>query len=70
MFIFTVRSDRWEVTRVDLKTGSVEPHREVMRDPLEDPMFASSVRISRDGAVIAGTGNRTVSSLFLIEGVR
>ena len=70
VFIFTVRSDRWEVTRVDLKTGSVEPHREVMRDPLEDLMFASSVRISRDGAVIAGTGNRTVSSLFLIEGVR
>ena len=41
-----------------------------MRDPLEDQMFAPSVRISRDGAVIAGTGSRTVSSLFLIEGVR
>jgi hypothetical protein len=66
----TVRSDRWVVTRVNLTTGSVQPHREVMRDPLEDQMFESAVRISRDGTVIAATGNRTVSSLFLIEGVK
>jgi hypothetical protein len=70
VFRLTLLSDRWVVTRVDLKTGSAQPHREVMRDPLEDQMFASAVRISRDGAVIAGTGSRTVSSLFLIEGVR
>jgi eukaryotic-like serine/threonine-protein kinase len=70
VFILTLGSDRWVVTRVDLKTGSVQPHREIMRDPLEDQMFASAVRISRDGAVIAGTGSKTVSSLFLIEGVR
>jgi hypothetical protein len=70
VFMLTLGSDRWVVTRVDLKTGSVRPHREVMRDPLEDQMFAPSVRISRDGAVIAGTGSRTVSSLFLIEGVK
>ena len=70
VFMLTLRGDRWVVTRVDMKTGSMQPHREVMRDPLEDSMFGSSVRISRDGAVIAGTSNRTVSSLFLIEGVR
>jgi hypothetical protein len=70
LFVLTLASDRWVVTKVDLKTGGVQPHREIMRDPLEDSMFRSSVRISRDGSVIAGTGNRTVSSLFLIEGVR
>jgi len=70
VFMLTLSSDRWVVTRVDLKTGSMQPHREVMRDPLEDTMFGSAVRISRDGAVIAGTSNRTVSSLFLTEGVR
>jgi hypothetical protein len=41
-----------------------------MRDRLENRMFGSSVRISRDGAVIAGTSNRIVSDLFLIEGVK
>ena len=70
VFMLTLRGDRWVVTRVDLATGSTQLHREVMRDPLEDPMFGSSMRISRDGAVIAGTSNRTVSSLFLIEGVK
>jgi len=70
VFVLTLRSDRWVVTKVDLKTGSVHPLDEIMRDPLEDSMFGSSVRISRDGTVIAGTSNRTVSSLFLIEGVR
>jgi hypothetical protein len=69
VFMLTVASDRWVLTSVDIRTGSKTPHREVMRHPLEDQMFGSSVRISRDGAVIAGTGNRTVSSLFLVEGV-
>jgi hypothetical protein len=67
--MLTVGNDRWVLTKVDIGTGRINPHREVMRHPLEDQMFGSSVHISRDGAVIAGTGNRTVSSLFLIEGV-
>jgi eukaryotic-like serine/threonine-protein kinase len=69
LFLLTVRDDGWGVTRVDVTTGRAQPHREIMRDALEGPMFAQYVRISRDGSVIAGTGNRTVSDLFLIEGV-
>ncbi len=70
VFVLTIGDDRWTTTKVDTKTGATQPHREIMRDRLEDQMFASSVRISRNGAVIAGTGNRTISDLFLIEGVR
>ncbi len=70
LFLLTVRDDRWVVTRVDVITGRVLPHREIMRDALEDRLFRSSVRISRGGRVIAGTGNRTISDLFLLEGVR
>ena len=70
MFLLTLGSDRWMLTRVGLKNGGVQPHHEVMRDPLDDQMFGSPMRMSRDGAIIAGTGNRTVSSPFLIERIR
>jgi hypothetical protein len=70
LFLLTVRDDRWVVSRVDGATGRAQPHREVMRDVLEDSLFSQSVRISRGGGVVAGTGNRTISDLFLIEGVR
>ena len=66
----TIRDDRWVVARLDPKTGAERSHREILRDRLEDQMFASYVRVSRSGAVIAGTTNRIVSDLFLIEGVR
>ena len=70
LFLVTVRDDRWAVTRVDVLSGRVRPYREIMRDALEGTLFRLSVRISRGGGVIAGTGNRTISDLFLIEGVR
>jgi hypothetical protein len=70
LFLLTVRDDRWAVTRVDVLSGRVRPYREIMRDALEGTLFRLSVRISRGGGVIAGTGNRTLSDLFLIEGVR
>jgi hypothetical protein len=70
VFVLTVGPDRWTTTKVDTKSGATQPHREIRRDRLEDQMFASSVRISRTGDVVAGTGNRIVSDLFLIEGVR
>jgi eukaryotic-like serine/threonine-protein kinase len=70
VFVVTTGDDGWVLTRVDTKTGAAQPHREIRRDRLEDQLFASYVRVSRSGAVIAGTGNRIVSDLFLIEGVR
>lgn len=70
LFVLTIADDRWVFTKVEAATGKVQPHREIMRDRLENRMFGSSVRISRDGAVIAGTSNRIVSDLFLIEGVK
>jgi len=70
VFIVTTRGDRWVVTTVDTSSGGVRSHREIMRNPLDDQGFATKVRVSRSGAVIAGTSNRIVSDLFLIEGVR
>ena len=70
LFLMTVRDDRWVVTRVDVASGGTQPHREIMRDALEDNLFRGAVQISRGGSVVAGTGNRTISDLFLIEGVR
>ena len=70
LFLLTVADDRWIVTRVDVATGRLQPHREIRRDALEDTMFRPSVRVSRGGRVIAGTGNRTISNLYLIEGIR
>jgi hypothetical protein len=70
LYLLTVADDRWVVTRVDVATGRAQPHREIRRDALEDMMFRPFVRISRAGSVIAGTGNRTISNLFLIEGIR
>jgi hypothetical protein len=70
VFVLTLGDDRWVFTRVDTKTGRTLPHREVMRDRMEDGMFGWFVRISRDGGTIVGTGHRRVSDLFLIANVR
>jgi hypothetical protein len=48
LFVLTVRDDRWVLTKVDPKTGSERPHREVLRDRLAGGMFAPSVRTQRD----------------------
>jgi hypothetical protein len=57
------------VTRVDVKSGTTQPHAEVMRDPLaERPGI--NLRISGEGKTIVCSDTRILSSLFLIQGIR
>jgi hypothetical protein len=69
IFIITTHHDRTAITRIDIKTGASLPHGEIVPNR-PAARLGPSLRVSRDGHTIVYTDNRTLSALFLIEGVR